>query len=305
MRQFKARKIIKRKKHVKLKIFIFTLFFFFSYVFCFKKLNYYKKDKNMLNENINYINLNIKKIISRKVEESINNPILFLEDNIKLKKEKVEIVNMVVEEEKKQQEEVIIENKPLVYIYNTHQTETYFDYSVYDAASLLSEKLNNNGIKSLFEEKSIPVFMQDNNLKYSKSYTVSRKYLNEAKDKYNSLNYFFDIHRDALSKNKSTINIDGKNYAKILLLVGLENPNYERNLINAEKLNEIINKKINGISRGIMKKEGENVNGIYNQDVSDNVFLIEIGGNHNTKEEVINTVNVLTECIIEYIRGVV
>lgn len=305
MRQFKARKIIKRKKHVKLKIFIFTLFFFFSYVFCFKKLNYYKKDKNMLNENINYINLNIKKIISRKVEESINNPILFLEDNIKLKKEKVENVNMVVEEEKKQQEEVIIENKPLVYIYNTHQTETYFDYSVYDAASLLSEKLNNNGIKSLFEEKSIPVFMQDNNLKYSKSYTVSRKYLNEAKDKYNSLNYFFDIHRDALSKNKSTINIDGKNYAKILLLVGLENPNYERNLINAEKLNEIINKKINGISRGIMKKEGENVNGIYNQDVSDNVFLIEIGGNHNNKEEVINTVNVLTECIIEYIRGVV
>ena len=54
-----------------------------------------------------------------------------------------------------------------------------------------------------------------------------------------------------------------------------------------------------------MKKQGAGVNGVYNQDFSPNVFLIEIGGTENTKEEVLNSINVLYEAIAEYIRGVV
>lgn len=50
-------------------------------------------------------------------------------------------------------------NNPIIYIYNTHQTENYVDYSVYDAAYLLKEKLNQAGLSSYLEEQSMKVFL--------------------------------------------------------------------------------------------------------------------------------------------------
>ena len=44
---------------------------------------------------------------------------------------------------------------------------------------------------------------------------------------YPSLNYFIDIHRDSLTKDKTTVVIDDKEYAKVLFIVGLENKNYK------------------------------------------------------------------------------
>ena len=52
-----------------------------------------------------------------------------------------------------------------------------------------------------------------------------------------------------------------------------------------------------------MKKQGYGVNGVYNQDFSPNVFLIEVGTKDSTKEEVINTINILKEALLEYIGG--
>ena len=134
---------------------------------------------------------------------------------------------------------------------------------------------------------------------------MSRKYIDEVKIKYPSINYFFDIHRDALSKDKSTLTVGKKNYAKVMFIVGTDNQNYESNYNNAIKLNKIINNKVPGISRGVIKKGGKGVNGVYNQDVSANLFLIEVGGNNNNKEEVINTINVISDSITEYVRGMV
>lgn len=50
-----------------------------------------------------------------------------------------------------------------------------------------------------------------------------------------------------------------------------------------------------------MEKEGKNVNGIYNQDVSENCLLLELGGNENNITEVLNTVDLMSEIIKEYI----
>ncbi len=111
--------------------------------------------------------------------------------------------------------------------------------------------------------------------------------------------------RDSVNKNLSTITIDNNNYAKILFIVGLENTNYIENLNNTEKLNNIITKLMPGISRGILKKEGEGVNGVYNQDVPANTFLIEVGGVQNTKDEVERTMEVIERAIDEYVRGIV
>ena len=46
-----------------------------------------------------------------------------------------------------------------------------------------------------------------------------------------------------------------------------------------------------------------NVNGVYNQDLSSNSLLIELGATDNTIEEVLNTLNVIAEVLKEYIKG--
>ena len=76
-----------------------------------------------------------------------------------------------------------------------------------------------------------------------------------------------------------------------------------QNLTLAEKLNELINQELPGLSRGISKKEGPGVNGIYNQDISSNSMLIEIGGDKNNIDEVNNTINILSKVLYKYIKG--
>ena len=194
-------------------------------------------------------------------------------------------------------------NKPIIYIYNTHQSEEYSNYSVYELSEYLSEEFEKNLIPNYFQRQSIKTYLNNNNYSYSKSYKASKYYMEIAKKKYSSLNYYIDIHRDSVGKSLATTTYNNKTYAKILFVIGLENKNYKDNLKNAEKLNSIIKNKIPNISRGIIKKQGKGVNGVYNQDFSPNVFLIEVGTKDSTKEEVINTINILKESLLEYIGG--
>ena len=111
-----------------------------------------------------------------------------------------------------------------------------------------------------------------------------------------------DIHRDSVSKKASTVTINNKNYAKILFVVGLEHKKYKENLKIVTNLNNIINKEYPNLSRGILKKEGKYVNGIYNQDLKSNVILIELGGVENTIDEVMNTSIALSDVIEKYLE---
>ena len=63
-----------------------------------------------------------------------------------------------------------------------------------------------------------------------------------------------------------------------------------------------MNNNYKGLSRGILKKEGINVNGIYNQDFSSNCLLIEVGGIDNTIEEVYNTMDAISNTLSKYIK---
>lgn len=305
MKEFKAKKINNKKKKLKkIRVVIFTFFFFFAYVFMIKYLENNKLKKSVLDEDVNYVNFNVSKLVESKINKVINNPSTLLNDTIKNVKQ-VEVETKKTSVSDKKNENSIKKEEPVIYIYNTHQTEEYVDYSVYEAAKKLNDMLNKNSYTSYFEEQSVKVFLEQNDMKYYKSYTASRKYLGEAIIKYPSLTYFFDIHRDSVLKNKSTLSYNDKSYAKVLFVVGTDNPNNQINYENANKLNELIKSKVPNISRGIAKHGGKGYNGVYNQDVSENTFLIEIGGKENTKEEVENTINIIYEAILEYVRGVI
>lgn len=301
MKQFKAYK--KKKKKSKFIKFVFMFFFFFSYIFVFNYFNKIKLKKNILEDDINYISFNIKNVISTKMDNIVNKPVLLLNKNVK--NASIKVTEKKVKTTKKKQSISVIENDPVIYIYNTHQKEDYSNYSIYDASFNFAKKLNDNKISALFEEQSITTFLQENNLKYYKSYEVSKKFIMDAKNKYPNIKYFIDFHRDSVSKNKSTLVYNNKSYAKILFIVGLDNSSYSINLDNANRLNNIIKSKVPNISRGIMQKQGKGVNGVYNQDISGNLFLIEVGGVENTKDEVENTMNIIYDSLIEYMGGIV
>lgn len=202
------------------------------------------------------------------------------------------------------------EKTPLIYIYNSHQTEEYtpssfVEYSVMPTVQMnnyiLEEKLEEANYNTIVEEKNIKQVLNEHGWNYAGSYNASRIFLEEAKDTYPTLKYFIDVHRDSLPKDRTTVTIDNKSFASILFLIGLENPNYSENLAFTEKINEKINERYPALSKGIYKKQGEGVNGVYNQDFSPFTILVEMGGPENTIDEILNTSLAFSECLIEVI----
>lgn len=203
-------------------------------------------------------------------------------------------------------------NDPIIYLYNSHQLENYSsqDLDIYGitpnvlmASYILREQLNGLGISTIVEEANMSEVLASNGWNYAYSYQASRNLMESKKNTYASLKYFIDIHRDSVAKNATTVVIGEKSYAKVLFVVGLEHANWEANNNLANQLNNLLMTYYSGISRGIMQKKGENVNGIYNQDVSPDCLLLEIGGVDNSIEEVYNTMVALADVLSKYIKG--
>ena len=196
-----------------------------------------------------------------------------------------------------------IVSNPRVYIYSTHQNEKYLgeklenyeiDNTVVLASIILQEKLNSLGIETIVEERSVSNYLNENDLSFVDSYLATRSFLNDKLSKYD-FDLIIDLHRDATSKEKTTVSIDGKDYAKIMFV---QNVNYKDNITLANKLNDILTSKYSNISRGIYNKYVDN----FNQDLSNNVVLIELGGNYNTIDEVLNSIDVLANSIKELLK---
>ena len=201
-------------------------------------------------------------------------------------------------------------DNPIVYIYNTHQTEEYdlknvLDYSVKPnvmiASYILREKLNNLSIPSVVETNNVKDYLVKNNYKYNMSYHASEYFARKMEEKYPSIKYLIDIHRDSGKYENTTLIVGDKKYAKVLFVVGTDYEGFEKNLEFSEKLSEKINTIIPGLSRGVLKKGGKGVNGIYNQDFSSNTLLIELGGSYNKLGEVTNTVDIISESLLDLI----
>ena len=215
------------------------------------------------------------------------------------------------EKKKKLEKELTITKEPIIYIYNSHQTEEYMptsfvEYSVRPTVEMnnyiLEEKFEKEGFITYVEEERIKEILNKNNWNYAGSYLASRTLLEKRKQEYPSLKYFIDVHRDSLPKSRTTVTINKKDYATILFIVGLENKNYQENLSFTEKINNKLNEKYPNLSKGIYKKEGEGVNGVYNQDFSPRTILVEMGGPENSIEEVLNTSLAFSDCFLEVIK---
>lgn len=326
----KKRKMkIRHEKHKFIvgKIFLFLCLFSFS--FCFT-LRYFTKNMN----NETFLRLLLKNGNShlelKTDTKFFKNLITFITDiDFKKPNTLLEVDSSYLEPQTSSDDDIDIDtipssnyikdpysntdsSNPIVYLYNTHQSEEYASNelqtynvkpTVMMASYILREKLNRNGISTIVEENDVTEFLKTNNWNYASSYKVTKLLMQDAYNKNNSLKYFVDLHRDSVKKSISTVTIHDKKYAKILFIAGLENKDYALNLKMIEALDKSFNEKYPGLSRGIYKKQGKGVNGVYNQDFSPNTILIEIGGQDNTIDEVFNTCEAISEVLTEYIKG--
>ncbi|WP_458415422.1 stage II sporulation protein P [Schinkia sp. CFF1] len=205
--------------------------------------------------------------------------------------------------------------KKVVYIYTTHSRESYLphlpegtksdeaysrDMNVVTVAGKLSKELEKKGIGVQFDHTDYTKVLSDKGLKYPQSYDVSRPAIKEAMATNHDLEYFIDIHRDSQNHKITTAKINGKDYARTVFIIGGEHANYEKNLKLATDLHHLLEEKYPGLSRGVTKKQGAGTNGKFNQDLSKNAILIEMGGPENSLEEVYRTTEAIAEIFSEY-----
>lgn len=206
-------------------------------------------------------------------------------------------------------------DKKVVYIYNTHNTESYLPLlegesdpnraihskaNVTIVSELLGKALEKEGIGNHIETTDIQANVKQKGWNYAKSYTASRPIVESAMATNRNLDYMIDIHRDSQRKDITTVNINDKSYAKIAFVIGGDNPTSEKNEKIASDLHSLLQKKYPGLSRGIFEQGGKGNNGVYNQDLSTNAMLLEFGGVDNNLEELKNTVAAVADVFSEY-----
>lgn len=204
---------------------------------------------------------------------------------------------------------VVEENKDIVYIYNTFQTDKYrsnyfnsYSVSSYvtQASFMLKEYLSSFNIGSIVEEESVVKVLKEQNIMYSNTYAASRILMEEASKNYPDLEMFFDLQVSDYEREATTVEINGENYAKILFVVGTDNGTYLENQEFATELNSILESINPALSRGVSLRGGVGYQGIYNQDFSSKVLLIQVGGINNTIDEVNRSMKILAEVIATY-----
>jgi stage II sporulation protein P len=201
---------------------------------------------------------------------------------------------------------------PLVYIYHSHNQESFVsETSMNNSDDLfheernislvgerLSQALKNYGINSIHDSTDIKAELEEKRLSYSEAYKVSRVPFENALSNNKKLKMVLDIHRDTLKRNQSTITIDGKEYPKISFIVSKSSDKYEVNFKFAQLLHEYTEERYPDLSRGVFTKETPSQS-TYNQDLFGNSVLLEMGGKENTLEEEYRTADVLSEIISE------
>jgi len=210
--------------------------------------------------------------------------------------------------------------KPVVIIYHTHATESFLPtlqkvmasdarphrpeqafssdsrYTVMRVGEELAKTLYGKHGISVVQSREFPD-AGGRGASYSRSAPVVRGLL----AKYPSARLVIDLHRDAAQRSATTITIKGRQVARIMFVVGSDHvfphPRWRENYALAVKLNQIIEEKFPGLSRGVMIKDYQ-----YNQQISPDMLLIEVGGVQNTLEEELATAGLLAEAIARLLR---
>ena len=187
---------------------------------------------------------------------------------------------------------------PLVLVIHTHGTEAFMPegatYYTDEGELARSSDLRENMIAvgaefvRVLEEKGIEAIhctiMHDKE-SYRESYSRSAETIRQYLERYPSIRYVFDLHRDSIMKSTEELvsavtYVDGERVAQVMPVVGSGFTGYEHNLSFALKLRTLLNQGHTSISRPVCLRESQ-----YNQSLAPVSLLLEIGTSGNSLSE--------------------
>ncbi|TMV45674.1 stage II sporulation protein P [Paenibacillus mesophilus] len=198
--------------------------------------------------------------------------------------------------------------RKVVFVYHSHPRESWVPELKVSSANeaedsqknvtlvgkRLTDKLEEQGIGSVHSGVDYPTNVPGYNWNYSYKYSLQT--VKEAFTQNKDIAFLFDIHRDSAARDITTASIGGTDYARVYFIVGKKNERWEQNEAFARKIHNKLEAEYPGLSRGIWDK-GSGGHAEYNQSVSPNSILIEVGGPFNSLEESYRTADILAKTI--------
>ncbi|WP_461205573.1 stage II sporulation protein P [Clostridium sp. DL1XJH146] len=192
-------------------------------------------------------------------------------------------------------------SEPQILIYHTHTCESYKpasgtsknkEESVCAVGEELKNQLEKYGIKTIHDTTYHDV--ED----YVHAYSYSRDTLNSYMQQYGEFDLVIDLHRDSVEdKNSITVNLNGESCAKFMFVLTKDNPYFSTTVENVNGMIDISNELFPGISKNVLyRNRGVS---FYNQDLSENALLIEVGSFVNTLDEAKNSTKYIARIIAE------
>ncbi|MBC8061117.1 MAG: stage II sporulation protein P [Clostridiaceae bacterium] len=198
-------------------------------------------------------------------------------------------------------------NKPVVLLYHSHTTESYLPTKNNSKDQTMNVCAVGDEIEVELEKKYGISTIHDKTFHdasgdigaYSKSRDTVNKYLKQ----YGSFKLIIDIHRDSSSnKNNDIVVYNKESVAKCMFVMCQEGPYTVKNMVLANKLMSI--------SNSLYPKLFKNVYTYYhrgtlyfNQDLSSNSVLLEVGTNLNSIAEAKASSKYIAKVISEYLKG--
>lgn len=211
------------------------------------------------------------------------------------------------DQEEEKTEDVKVSGDPQVIIYHTHSTESYMPYkesnyhreaeegTVRDVGNVLETELKKRGI-NVIHDKTI-----HDRPSYTASYGRSRETIKALMQKYPTATYVIDLHRDAAAASSTEgkkMKIGNTDVAKFSLVVGRGNQNYTELYAFAKKVSQTAESLHKGFGGPIIEKEYR-----FNEFVSNQAILLEVGNNKNTIEEARACAKNFAEVLAKLILG--
>ena len=218
------------------------------------------------------------------------------------------------EENGKEAVDVFGESAPDVLILHTHGTECYADaqnaahYRTQDTAQnvvavgkVLAESLAEEGISVIHCEE---MFDKDS---FIKAYSASARAVRDYQERYPSIRYIIDLHRDAIPDGNGyadlSTEIEGEKLARLMLVIGTdeagaEHPEWKQNLRVAQSILSRTEEDYPTLMRGINLRRAS-----FNQQLSNGYFLLEAGSCGGTLEEAQKSVRLFAKAFSSVIKG--
>ncbi|UNC93244.1 stage II sporulation protein P [Candidatus Contubernalis alkaliaceticus] len=194
------------------------------------------------------------------------------------------------------------ELSPLVIIYHSHTTESFFPTSGQNYTTDLSQtvvRVAEEIIQYLENDYGIKVIhnKEIHNIPHNEAYSKSIETVKELVKRYPEAAMVIDLHRDGVSREVSTTQINGQDVGKTLIVLGSDHSRWKQNYGFAYNFHEKSEELYPGLSRGISERRFT-----YNQEVHPQAILLEIGGHRNSLEEALRTGRYVAEIIGELFK---